>query len=74
MSSNPLQSLDEWMWRTDLAARQAEAAGFSCNAEAFRVLSNLEVEGSAHRAGWLVNYIREGVDKKTTSKEKEYLE
>lgn len=71
MSSTPLLSLNEWMWRTDLAARQAEAAGFPCTAEAFRVLSNLEVEGSAHHAGRLVAYIREGVDKKKMSKEKE---
>lgn len=55
MSSNPLQSLDEWMWRTDLAARQAEAAGFSCNAEAFRALS----EGSLVK--WRLESIQDRV-------------
>ena len=39
MSSTSLLSPDEWIWRTDLAARDAEAAGFSRPAEAFRALS-----------------------------------
>lgn len=55
MSSTSLLSLDEWMWRTDLAAREAEAGGFSCTAEAFRALS----EGS--RVRWRLESIQDRV-------------
>ncbi|MBV0892852.1 hypothetical protein KTN05_13475 [Paracoccus sp. Z118] len=41
-------SWDEWMWITDLAARQAEAAGFLGTADAFRGLSSAEFEKNAH--------------------------
>lgn len=55
MSSTPLLSADEWMWRADLAAREAEAAGFAYTAEAFRELS----KGSLAR--WKLGSTQDGV-------------